>query len=233
MRLRLKIGTSILIGFLEAVLANLYVLFIASKDQFILWFEFPQGTIFPLSSPKIDLCERLSRSNQPIEQTMERLPNGARRLAAQLITSVEPQFLWSVLTDYDRLDTFIPNLESSTLVSRKDNTVVLKQIGSQQLIGLRFSAQVQLELTENKELGQLNFKLIKGDFRRFEGSWKIRNGYPGKGNCLFYELIVQGCVGMPVSLIEKRLENDLIANLVAVEKEAFMRSCKINPQTVS
>ena len=38
-----------------------------------------------------------------IEQTMENLSGGTRRLAAQLTTSASFDSLWSVLTDYDRL----------------------------------------------------------------------------------------------------------------------------------
>ena len=36
-----------------------------------------------------------------IEQTMERLSGGTRRLAAQLTTSASFDSLWNVLTDYD------------------------------------------------------------------------------------------------------------------------------------
>ena len=36
-----------------------------------------------------------------IEQTMEKLSGGTRRLAAQLTTSASLDSLWNVLTDYD------------------------------------------------------------------------------------------------------------------------------------
>ena len=42
----------------------------------------------------------------------------------------------------------------------------------------------------------------------------------GNGSCLLYELTVQGCIGMPVGLIEARLREDLKNNLLAVEKAA-------------
>ena len=50
----------------------------------------------------------------------------------------------------------------------------LKQVGAQDFLGMKFSAEVTIDLFEEKELGLLNFSLIKGDFRRFEGSWKIQ-----------------------------------------------------------
>ncbi len=169
-----------------------------------------------LASEEADAIKR-----QAIEQTMERLPHGARRLAVQLRTPIKEAVLWEVLTDYDHLSDFIPNLASSTVVARKEKRVQLNQVGSQQLLGLRFSAQVQLELVEDRAKGQLKFHMIKGDFSRFEGNWIMRD--LDRGTSLLYELTVQGCVGMPVGLIEQRLRDDLAANLLAVEKEALRR----------
>jgi len=158
--------------------------------------------------------------HQTIEQTMERLPNGTRRLAALLRTNINIDAIWNVLTDYDRLSELIPNLASSEVISRDGNRINLKQVGSQKLFGLNFSAQVQIELVENRDLGSLDFHLVKGDFRLFEGAWKIQELKDGNGTCLLYELTVQGCIGMPVALIEKRLREDLRTNLLAVEKAA-------------
>ncbi|MDA0257611.1 MAG: SRPBCC family protein [Cyanobacteria bacterium] len=152
---------------------------------------------------------------------MERLPAGTRRLAVQLRSPIPVEVLWDVLTDYAHLADFIPNLSSSELVMRDGQTVRLQQVGSQQLMGLRFSAQVLLELREFKPDGMLLFEMLKGDFRRFEGSWQVRE-LP-EGSSLLYELTVQGCLGMPIALIEERLRDDLSSNLYAVEQEAKRR----------
>ena len=157
---------------------------------------------------------------QTIEQTMERFPNGTRRLAAVLRTPINIDAIWNVLTDYNRLSELIPNLKSSEVISRDGNRLHLRQVGSQKLMGLNFSAQVQIELVENRKLGSLNFHLIKGDFRRFEGAWKMQELEDNKGTFLLYELTVQGCIGMPVALIEQRLREDLKTNLLAVERAA-------------
>ena len=167
--------------------------------------------------------ESVSVKRQAIEQTMERLPHGVRRLAVQLRTPIKESLLWDVLTDYDKLSEFIPNLASSTVLERTGNRVRLNQVGSQQLLGLRFSAQVQLELVEYRSEGQLQFHLLKGDFRRFEGNWIMRELAEGTSTSLLYELTVQGCIGMPVALIEQRLRDDLTANLLAVEMEGLRR----------
>ncbi len=104
--------------------------------------------------------------------------------------------------------------------------VYLSQVGSQKLMGLKFSAKVELKLIENAEKGSLEFNLIKGDFRKFEGAWRIRR-INEKVTCLLYELTVQGCVGMPVGLIEQRLRDDLTTNLLSVEREASHRKAQL------
>ena len=155
-----------------------------------------------------------------IEQTMEKLSGGTRRLAAQLTTSATFDSLWNVLTDYDRLNIYIPNLLSSKKIYKNKNNVHLKQVGAQDFLGMKFSAEVIIDLFEEKELGLLNFSLIKGDFRRFEGSWKIQTIKNTSKNSLIYDLTVQGCQWMPIGMIEKRLKKDLSENLIAVDRQA-------------
>ena len=163
-----------------------------------------------------------SKSNdyRTIEQTMEKLSGGTRRLAAQLTTSSSFDSLWNVLTDYDRLNLYIPNLLSSKKLYQNKNNVQLRQVGAQDFLGLKFSAEVTIDLFEDRELGLLKFNLIKGDFRKFEGSWKIQKIKNTSKNSLIYDLTVQGCQWMPIGMIEKRLKKDLSENLIAVDRQA-------------
>ena len=60
---------------------------------------------------------------------MERLPQGTRRLAVQLRTPLGLDLLWNVLTDYDQLSNFIPNLSSSSVVSSRTTVFTLLRLG--------------------------------------------------------------------------------------------------------
>ena len=157
-----------------------------------------------------------------IQQEMERLPEGTRRLAIQLRMDVDPEWLWAVLTDYPNLSRYIPNLASSHQLWRRGHRVGLEQVGSQQFCGLRFTARVELELEEDHPNGELRFRMVKGDFRRFEGAWRIASS--GDTTSLLYDLTVQGRPGMPIGLIEQRLRDDLANNLRGVQREAQRRA---------
>ena len=180
-----------------------------------------------LSKP-LETAQQASCSLDTIEQEMERLPQGARRLAVQLRLDLDPQWIWAVLTDYPNLSRYIPNLSSSRQLWRRGNRVGLEQVGTQQFCGLRFSAKVELELVEDRDAGELRFSMSRGDFRRFDGLWRIRS--QGQGDqlvtSLLYELTVQGRAGMPIGLIEQRLRDDLASNLRGVEQEAQRRATK-------
>ena len=168
--------------------------------------------------------QKQNNNYKTIEQIMEKLPDGSRRLAAQLTTSATFNSLWSVLTDYDRLNLFIPNLLSSKKLFEKENNYHIRQVGSQDFLGIKFSAEVILDLYEEKDNGLIKFNLMKGDFRRFEGSWEIKSVKNTDKNSLIYDLTVKGCQWMPIGMIEKRLKRDLSENLIAVERQAKLVS---------
>ena len=173
-----------------------------------------------MNNPQESVSHFQNDDYRTIEQTMEKLSGGTRRLAAQLTTSATFDSLWNTLTDYDRLNLYIPNLLSSKKIFKNNNNVHLKQVGAQDFLGMKFSAEVIIDLFEEKDLGLLKFSLIKGDFRKFEGSWKIQTIKGTSKNSLIYDLTVQGCQWMPIRMIEKRLKKDLSENLIAVVKQA-------------
>ena len=103
--------------------------------------------------------------------------------------------------------------------------MVLEQEGAQRFAGLRFTAKVTVELRERRPDGMLDFRMVSGDFRRFEGAWFICPD-PLGGVRLRYEVLIQACRGMPIGLIEQRLKEDLSMNLRAVAAEAMKRSVR-------
>ena len=55
-----------------------------------------------MNNPHESVDHFKSNDYKTIEQTMEKLSGGTRRLAAQLTTSASFESLWNVLTDYDQ-----------------------------------------------------------------------------------------------------------------------------------
>ena len=78
-----------------------------------------------MNNPQESLDHYKDNDYRTIEQTMEKFSGGTRRLAAQLTTSASFDSLWNVLTDYDRLNLYIPNLLSSKKIFQKGNNCLL------------------------------------------------------------------------------------------------------------
>ena len=81
-----------------------------------------------MNNPQESMNHSKENDFRTIEQTMEKLSGGTRRLAAQLTTSASFDSLWSVLTDYDRLNLYIPNLLSSKKIYQNKNNVHLSKL---------------------------------------------------------------------------------------------------------
>lgn len=154
--------------------------------------------------------------------TLTKLPERQRQLSASLLIPVSLERLWAVLTDYERLAEFIPNLAESTVVGDADGSPLLKQVGVQRFAGINFKAAVVLKMIANP-CDRIDFVMVDGDFLRFEGSWCL-TAQSAAHTELAYNLMVQAPRYMPVSIIERRLSQDIGVNLDAIRTEAC-RDC--------
>jgi len=93
-----------------------------------------------MNNPQESMNHYKDNDFRTIEQTMEKLSGGTRRLAAQLTTSASFDSLWSVLTDYDRLNLYIPNFYRAKKYFRRIITSTLNKLG------LRISLESNFQL---------------------------------------------------------------------------------------
>jgi ribosome-associated toxin RatA of RatAB toxin-antitoxin module len=122
-----------------------------------------------------------------------------------------------VLTDYETLADFIPNLTKSRLLQHPEGGIRLEQIGSQRFLNVNFCARVVLDLQEYFP-SKINFQMVEGDFKGFSGYWCLEPYTLSEsiGTNLCYSIQIWPKLTMPVSIIENRLGNDLRSNLLAI-----------------
>ncbi|TAE54782.1 MAG: cyclase [Nostocales cyanobacterium] len=152
---------------------------------------------------------------------VEKLAERQRQITAQVKIPHPIEKVWKILTDYEALSEFIPNLAKSCLLEHPNGGIRLEQVGSQQILKFKFCARVVLDLEET--FPQLiNFQMVEGDFKGFSGRWCLEP-YAlsvGEGTLLCYTIQVWPKLTMPVSIIEKRLSQDLQINLLAIRQRA-------------
>ncbi len=150
-----------------------------------------------------------------IEKTAER----QRQITGKIQIPQSIELVWKVLTDYEALGDFIPNLAKSRLLAHPTKGIRLEQVGSQRLLNFNFSARVVLDLQEYFPK-QINFRMVEGDFKDYSGSWYLEPYSLGEdmGTNLCYTVNVWPKLVMPITIIERRLKNDLQLNLLAIRQ---------------
>ncbi|MBD2678403.1 MULTISPECIES: SRPBCC family protein [Nostoc] len=152
-----------------------------------------------------------------VEVQIEKLAQRQRQISAKVQIPQPVEQIWKVLTDYEALADFIPNLAKSRLIEHPDGGIRLEQVGSQRFLNFNFCARVVLDLEEYFPK-EINFRMVEGDFKGFSGSWSLEpyslDEYIGTNLC--YTIQVWPKLTMPVSIIENRLSKDLRLNLMAI-----------------
>ncbi len=80
---------------------------------------------------------------------------------------------WSVLTDYDNFERYMPNVIESKLLQSSGNRKVFEQVQLFQLVLVSRRARVKIVVTENPP-NSLKFKVVEGEVKALEGGWQIK-----------------------------------------------------------
>ncbi|MHC5673574.1 SRPBCC family protein [Nostoc sp.] len=152
-----------------------------------------------------------------VEVQIEKIAERQRQITAKVQIPHPVAEIWKVLTDYEALPNFIPNLAKSRLIEHPNGGIRVEQVGSQRLLNFNFCARVVLDLEEffPKEI---NFRMVEGDFKAFSGSWCLEPYSLGEyiGTNLCYTIQVWPKRTMPMGIIENCLSKDLRLNLLAI-----------------
>jgi ribosome-associated toxin RatA of RatAB toxin-antitoxin module len=154
-----------------------------------------------------------------VKVQIEKIAERQRQISVRIQIPQPVERIWKVLTDYEALADFIPNLAKSRLIEHPNGGIRLEQIGSGRLLNFNFCARVVLDLEEYFPK-EINFRMVEGDFKGFSGSWCLEPYSLGEsiGTNLCYTIQVWPKLTMPVAIIENRLSKDLQLNLLAIHQ---------------
>ncbi|KKJ00583.1 hypothetical protein PROH_11415 [Prochlorothrix hollandica PCC 9006 = CALU 1027] len=181
------------------------------------------------------LAESLGSDGLPLTDLLsqvairtEALEGRRRRLEAEIWIPCGVDRVWEVLTDYEGLATFIPNLTSSRILEQEGDRVRLEQVGAERFWKLTFSAKVVLDMVTDRPQA-IHFTMVQGDFKEMAGSWllapQVQEGQAGTR--LSYHLTIHPKRTMPVKLVECHLSVGLPRNLVAIYQEVMRRKAEL------
>ncbi|WP_255757103.1 SRPBCC family protein [Massilia sp. erpn] len=178
------------------------------------------GLVAPAPSPA-----QATRLDPPkLEVSVNRVSLDALHMyevGASGTVQASPASVWKVLTSYDKMDEFVPDLQSCRVLSRNGNEVIIEQFGTARFLFMSKSIHLIVRATE-QPMSAIDIALISGDMKHYESRWELqpvpetggtRVVYSGRMVPNFY---VPGLLG--TNIIRGDIERMMVAVLSRLDK---------------
>ena len=126
----------------------------------------------------------------------------------------------TVLTDYEQISRFVPDVTRSVVVEREPGRTVVEQEAVARV--LMFSKRVYLRLEVHQEEGIIRFYDRSGrSFSRYEGSWRLTETH-GR-TTIAYELTAKPSFDVPEFILGRLLKRDAKKLIEGLRREMARR----------
>jgi hypothetical protein len=133
-----------------------------------------------------------------------------------------------VLTDYDNIARFMPDVRTSRVVERQEGSVRVEQEAVSRF--LLFSKRVHLVLDVEESADGIRFRnRCPESFELYEGSWTIRP--TAGGTEVSYELSARPAFSVPGPVIHKPLTRDSTIMIGRLRAEIGAREKRVRANT--
>ena len=127
----------------------------------------------------------------------------------------------AVLTDYDRIAHFMPDVSKSVVIERDAARTVVEQEAVAKL--MMFSKRVHLVLDVQHEGSVIRFRDRCGQsFKRYEGSWRLTPS--GTRTAITYELTAEPSFDVPGFILGRVLKRDAKRMIEGLRQEMARRA---------
>jgi ribosome-associated toxin RatA of RatAB toxin-antitoxin module len=83
-----------------------------------------------------------------------------------------PAAVWKILTNYERMPEFVPDLQTTRVVSRHGNEVIVEQLGTARFLFVRRDIRLVVRVTE-QPISVIDIALITGDMKQYNCRWEL------------------------------------------------------------
>ena len=140
---------------------------------------------------------------------------------ATLFAPVPLDVAWDVLTDFENMEKFVPNVSASRIVATDGNRLTIEQKGRARFgpLSFAFDSQRRVELTPRT---QIRSTQLKGNMRRMES---VTTFSPADGGTrLRYQVDVVPGALFPAALTERFMEHEIEEQFGAIVAEMVRRA---------
>jgi carbon monoxide dehydrogenase subunit G len=140
---------------------------------------------------------------------------------ASLFTTAPPAVAWEVLTDFDHMAAFVPNLERSRAIVRSPNRVTLQQRGVARFGPLAFPFESEREI-EVVPIEIIRSRQTRGSMRHLLSLTTLAPD--GTGTRIDYHVEVDPGALYPAFLTQTFLRDEINEQFLAIEREMRRRA---------
>lgn len=151
--------------------------------------------------------------------SIEKIDKHQLKIWGNLIIPHPSELVWQVLTDYEALPDFIPDLVKSERIPHPASGVRLEQVGAKSLFKFRFSIRAVLDLVEQFP-HQIQFQLVEGDFQALSGECRLQEESCPEVTFTHFHYSVKLIPkpSIPALFLEKLIQKYLPLNLLAIHQ---------------
>ena len=136
------------------------------------------------------------------------------QIAASGDVNAAPAAVWRILTDYEHMPDYVPNLKSARVVSRNGDKVVVEQLGAARF--LFFSRAIRLVVQVHEQApNKFDISLVEGDMKVYRCTWELVP-LPGGGTRLLYTAAIAPAFYVPGILEASLVRKDIAAMMAAL-----------------
>ena len=154
--------------------------------------------------------------------------SGAITVSASADMRVQPATAWSVISDYDHLADFLPNMRSSRVVQRNGDQLVLEQTGVFGFLFFQQPIRVRLAVTELPPR-RIVAHAVGGNLKQMDGSYTLETLPDGRVRLSYAGRLVPDFAIPPVvgKLVVRKI---LARQFSAMVDEILRREARAAPQ---
>jgi ribosome-associated toxin RatA of RatAB toxin-antitoxin module len=146
---------------------------------------------------------------------------GVYTVAASFAVAEPASTAFAVLTDYEQIPRFMPDVRRSSVLERREGLTVVEQEAVARL--MMFSKRIHLILEVQDTAGIIRFRDRCGrSFSRYEGGWTISEN-DGQA-AIAYELTAKPSFDVPEFLLKRLLKRDAMQMIERLQTEMAARS---------
>jgi carbon monoxide dehydrogenase subunit G len=180
------------------------------------------GRILPAAAILFQLLQPLRAvAEQPATSLTVREERGVYSLVARFAVDQPPSLALAVLTDYEQIPHFMPDVRSSVVRERGAGWAVVEQEAESHL--LMFSKRIHLVLQIDEQSNALIFRdRCRVSFARYDGAWRLSN--EDDHTVVTYELTAEPSFDVPASILKRILRRDSGRMIASLRREIAARA---------